>query len=263
MFFKFFLTLDSAATVASEYAELNRGNLSSTHSLNKKENHEILTFDEVLYSYIRSSCVISRRGISNDQTREILINISDEAMFQLEALSVPENCYCTYNVDTKLIGFGNTIEEAECATLKFNFNYGTSFKSRGGVHGEDLFFNYYPEIPEVEPYHFVVPDAFYDQVLEELKPYIINEKLYIFKKLGDYVLTNINDVSKYFESFYEDPNYKMRDSSPLSRTMVRNVIRWFMNDDIDITSNKDILSIEYSTIGMLCRKIMHVSFETF
>ncbi|AQW88586.1 hypothetical protein pEaSNUABM50_00059 [Erwinia phage pEa_SNUABM_50] len=261
MFLKFFLTLNNST------GRLVGGNsgknklLVSTHNDHKKERHETITFNNVLDSFMRSIDNPTRFDFGLNQTREILINISDEAMFQLETLSVPENCYCTYNLNTKLIGFGNNMAEAEEATQEDNFGWGYKSKSSNN----DLFFNYFVEMPTVLPYKFTVPDVFYEQVLQELKPYIVNEKLHIFKGFSDFVLKSSKEITEYFDNYYTEvyDESKIRSLSPFKKSEMRKVIEWFMEDDIDIVANKESLAIEYGTIGILCRKIMNVSGETF
>lgn len=274
MFLKFFLTYEDSNT--SKGWSIGNKLLVSTHNDHKKELYETTDFHNVLSNLAFHMKSTNAHTVDKDYRRVLLINVSDEAMFQLEMLYIPENSFCTYNILTGKIGFGDSELNAIIASLDEKNGISLSGWVRND-NKDSLFFDFdiiSAKLIDMEEYQLTVPDAFYDQVLTELRPYICQEKIHLLKVFGQYVLYNNTALNNYLDLYFEYLNSSVPENKPenkevenqwcmLSRTQIVLAIKLFMEDDKDFILYKDEFPDEYYSIGKLCRKIMNVSGETF
>jgi hypothetical protein len=185
-------------------------------------------------------------------------------MFQLEALCVEEYSYCTYNLETLKIGFGNSPYNAYKAT----WSSGSIIRVGAvGVNGneKDHFFNYYPErVQQEEPFIYTCPDNFYSQVLDELRKYISYEKNYLFKEVTNILERETNFIDLCFNSIVAKETDKVQyNGTSLQYNAVMTTFYFFMNDDKDIMENKEEHTSGLKLMGALCWQMMQISGETF
>ncbi|SOK58323.1 hypothetical protein [Yersinia phage fHe-Yen9-04] len=269
MFLKFFLTHEDSNT--SKGWSIGNTLLVSTHNDHKKELYETTNFHNVLSNLAFHMKSTNVHTVDKDY-RVFLINVSDEAMFQLEMLYIPENSFCTYNILTGKIGFGDSERNAILASLDEKNGMSLS----GWVKNDNknsLFFDFNvtsTKLIDMDEYQLTVPDTFYDQVLNELRPYICQEKIHLLKVFGQYVLYNKTALNNYLDLYFENLNSSGSEKKEieiqycqLTRIQMVLAIKLFMEDDKDFILYKDEFPDEYYSIGELCRKIMNVSGETF
>lgn len=197
-------------------------------------------------------------------SREILVNLSEESMFQLETLCVSEYCYCTYNLETKMIGFGNTIREAYDASTEIGFP-GVSIGGVSNSTKPNYMIRFYKEKPEKEKMEYTCPDGFYEQVLNELKPYIVFEKNFFFKNCTDILEREGQFLDEVIDNYYDTTiaNQISYHGSTLHSTEFKYTVKMFMEDDPDILQNKDYHESGFRLLGAMCLKIMLLTDETF
>lgn len=262
MFLYFFLSFHDTQTHFSISNGAQR-QTASTH--NNYKLPEIPKFETVKYRLSKSFDKTSLYGNQSNFSREILINVDDAAMFQLEALCVPEYSYCTYNLETGKIGFGSNQYNAYMSTS--NNDDPKRARSSGGFvyHGsEDSFFNYYSEDSVTEePYTFECPKNFYPQVLDELKKYISYEKNYLFNEVTNVFYEQASFIDSFINSAINN-NYDVEYTGPTLRSgAIITVFELFMNDDIDIFQNSSQNVAGLKIMGALCWQMMNITNETF
>lgn len=282
MFTKFFLTLPSNVSGSSVGSTFKHGG-STIGGYQPNVYLQKLTMTQVLNSLAVNLQTNDSSYYSRSKfTKPILINIPDEVTFQLEALSVIENTYCTYNVETKKIGFGSTEDKAYEATrdsLLFGSNivFGSSMQPPNVI----LDFSTPKKEPGAQHYSFTVPDAFYEEVLNELIPYIDYNKLTMFNEIltrlipfKDKIFLHLDDkynpdtiknfkVQVLFGSSSDNKKEESVVTIPSTLGEVCYVFEMFLKDDPIIVKNKESLFNEYSFMGELCLKIMSITNETF
>lgn len=197
-------------------------------------------------------------------SREILVNLSEESMFQLETLCVSEYCYCTYNLETKMIGFGNTMREAYDASTEIAFP-SMSIGSMYISSKPNYMIRFYKETKEPEKMEFTCPDGFYEQVLSELKPYIVYEKNFLFKQCTDILEREVQFLDEVIDKYYDTTaaNQINYHGSTVHSTEFKYTVKMFMEDDPDILQNKDLHESGFRILGAMCLKIMRMTDETF
>lgn len=262
MFLKFFLS----------FSDTNRGfSVGRNRSSNKASDapdfkvplRQRTTFGSVLATI---AALMDRRSqfLNNyNYSREILVNLSDEEMFQLEVLCVPEYCYCTYNLETKMIGFGNTMREAYDASTDIPY---PGISIGGGSTKPNYMIRFYQETPEPEKMEFTCPDGFYEQVLSELKPYIVYEKNFLFKQCTDILEREVQFLDEVIDNYYDTrtpENQPKYHGSTIHSTEFKYTVKMFVEDDPDIFQYKDFHESGFRTLGALCLKIMQITDETF
>lgn len=265
MFLKFFLS----------FTDSNRGFSVGRNRLSNKASdapdfkiplRQRTTFSAVLGTIAAKMDRRSQYLNNYNYSREILVNLSDDSMFQLETLCVSEYCYCTYNLETKRIGFGNTMREAFDASAGDD-NYG--FTLVGGTASNNPKPNYmirfYKEAKEQEKMEFTCPDGFYEQVLKELKPYIVFEKNFLFKQCTDILEREVQFLDEVIDNYYDTStdNQINYHGSTVHSTEFKHTVKMFMEDDPDILQNKEYHESGFRILGAMCLKIMQMTDETF
>lgn len=264
MYLKFFLTFSDSIrgfsvgsnTKQKQTATDNRSN--TQLPLNQRTS-----FGNLLGSLSSSMLIQSQYLNNNFHTREILVNLSDESMFQLETLYVSEYSYCTYNMMTNLIGFGNSIREAYDASCEIPY---PGFVLSGSVSAVAPSYMLQFYIPESEPekMKFTCPVGFYEQVLNELKPYISYEKRYLFKYCTDVIERETRFIENYLDSYFDKTIEPMKyNGTSLNPTEFKYTLKMFMEDDVDIFSHREEHQSGLRTLGALCLKMMQLTNETF
>ncbi len=266
MFLRFFLSYydDGGSSYGSVYSSNKQRQTGSSH--NNYKVPEIPSFELLKSGLARKLNRESRYRQDTNFTREILINVDDTSMFQLEALCVPEFSYCTYNLETSKIGFGNTQYNAYMATWSDNKGYNA--KGVGGfINGneDEYFFNYYPErVQKDEPFTYTCPANFYAQVLDELRQYISYEKNYLFKEVTDILEREINFIDLLFNGMIENDSDNIQyTGTSLQYNAVVKAFDLFMNDDKDILEKAADHTSGLKFMGALCWQMMQISGETF
>lgn len=272
MFLKFFITFDDDSKSGSATAwNKSIANPQGTYQLPESSRN---SFSSVLHSLAyKVGYVNDHDGFgANNTTREILINVDDEAMFQLMTLAVPEYCYCTYNLESKKIGFGMSKRQASNATTSYFTSGSSTSSTSGSTSGGSWFAPYIPVTKQMfsfvdrrneEHLEFQAPEAFYAQVYELLEPYIKFEKQFFFAHVSNSLHMNTNRYSDYLEKYYDD-----RASVNVYKVDVRadhivQAVVLYQNDDPDIVEMKETHALETEFIKSLCIKIMQISNETF
>ncbi len=266
MFLKFFLS----------FSDINKGfSVGRNRPSNKASDapdfkvplRQRTTFDSVIATI---AALMDRRSQflnNHNYSREILVQLSDEAMFQLEVLCVSEYCYCTYNLGTKLIGFGNTMQEAYYASISED-NYGFAVLVRGTSSNTkpNYMIRFYQETTEPEKMEFTCPDGFYEEVLSELKPYIVYEKNFLFKQCTDILEREVQFLDEVIDNYYDTrtpENQPKYHGSTVHSTEFKYTVKMFVEDDPDIFQNKDFHETGFRILGAMCLKIMQITDETF
>jgi len=264
MFLRFFLSYNDDGDFRVAGSSGSQRQTGSSH--NNYKVPEIVSFDRLKTGLARKLNRESQYTQNSYFTREILINVEDAAMFQLEALCVAEYSYCTYNLETLKIGFGNTQYNAYMATWSGD----TKHRARGSsgfINGNESehFFNYYPErVKKDEPFTYTCPDNFYSQVLDELRQYISYEKNYLFKEITDILERETNFIDLLFNGMIEKDTDKIQyTGTSLQYSAVMKTFDFFMNDDKDIMENKENHTSGLKLMGALCWQMMQISGETF
>ena len=265
MFLKFFLTFSDGIRGYSI-----GGN---KHQLSKATDAGyILPFrNQTTFSSVisRISSLMSKRIhlTTDNYTREILVNLPDESMFQLELLCIKEFCYCTYNLETKCIGFGNSMQEAHTASIDdVNAgNAGNTGLSFGNLFPQYMIKFYRDPEESDDNMSFTCPDGFYEQVLNELKPYIVFEKNFFFKNCTDIIDAEKYYLSKVIDNYYDQESMKniQYEGSRLQAEAFKYTLKMFMEDDPDILQYKKYHELGFETLGDFCFKIMQLTDETF
>lgn len=259
MFLNFFLSFESFRSGFSGSTYKSQATDANHYVIPRKQK---TTFNTLLGSL---SSVMNRESqflYTNYATRTVLVNLSDESMFQLETLCVPEYCYCTYNLDTKIIGFGNSILEAYEATREDNMKSGNVGYGKANYN---YMIQFYPQKDEDEPFEFTCPYAFYEQVLAELKPYIKYEKNIMFKNCTDILEREQPFLSKFFDSYYQEGRESVEKyyGTSIRTYEFKYTVKMFMEDDPDILEKKDFHESGLRILGSLCFKMMQMTDETF
>lgn len=263
MFLKFFLS----------FTDSNRGFSVGRNRLSNKASdapdykiplRQRTTFGAVLGTLAAKMDRRSQYLNNYNYSREILVNLSDESMFQLETLCVSEYCYCTYNLETKMIGFGNTMREAHDASTEIGFP-GVSIGGVSSSPKPNYMIRFYSEKPEKEKMEFTCPDGFYEQVLKELKPYIVFEKNFLFKQCTDILEREVQFLDEVIDNYYDTStnNQINYHGSTVHSTEFKYTFKMFMEDDPDIFQNKDYHESGFRILGAVCLKIMQMTDETF
>lgn len=261
MFLKFFLSFNDEKQGFSVRNRRQTNKAADTHVILPARNQTTFGF---IIGKIASMMYKPTKFLFSNYSREILVNLSDESMFQLEALCIKEYCYCTYNLETKNIGFGNSMSEAYSASVGDN-KYGVTIA--GGSFGQkpDYMIQFYKDDVEPDEMSFTCPDGFYEQVLNQLKPYIVYEKNFLFKKCTDVIASESYFLSQFICNYYvQNPQTPIvYNGIHLSTEEFKYTITMFMEDDPDIFQYKDEYEDRFQTLGDLCFKIMQITDETF
>lgn len=259
MFLKFFLSFSDSTRGFSVNGNRQRQTATDNRTELTIPLNQKTTFGMLLSSLSGSMFHQSQYLYNNYSSREILINLPDESMFQLETLCVAEYSYCTYNLITKKIGFGNSVREAyDASTDMGSPDSGTASKT------PNYMLQFYPPSEEKEKMEFTCPDGFYEQVLNELKPYISFEKRFFFKSCTDILERETRYIDMYLDSYFDKSIETFKyDGTSINPTEFRYAVKMFMEDDIDIFSNKEEHESGLRILGALCLKMMQLTNETF
>lgn len=259
MYTRFFLTLPYYIDPEKERGFAvyggSRNNFASTH-MPKKDDHIRSTFKNCLERFARKTARVNKMFGSDAS----LIFLDDTVTFQLETVAVVDNSYCTYNIDTKLIGFGSGVYEASEVTDSRNgMTTKGSFNSNDSIIMMD--FNLPESVPEFDQYSYLVPDAFYESVLNELIPYINYIKIQKFKNVTTEIIRYANAIDEYVDNFFEETY----DAPSLDYTLNDFILaaRMFIDDDPVLLQNKQYMESYYICMGILCRKFQELTNETF
>lgn len=274
MFLKFFITYDddSGKSGSASGTLKSHANPQGTFKLPEQSRN---SFSSVMHSLAYKIGYIDENAGFNSSsyngTREVLINVDDEAMFQLMTLAVPEYCYCTYNLETKKIGFGMTKSQAMTATASY-FDASSNSGNTGSTGGiwyaptnptSGLMFSFLPSEQEREHLEFQTPEAFYSQVFEVLQPYIKYEKQLLFVKVSESLGMNVGRYDEYLENYYNDRQNINTYRLDVNSHQIVAAIHMFQNDDPDILEIRDSNIRNFEFMKYLCLKIMQISNETF
>lgn len=262
MFLKFFLSYQDEIRGTSGSVSYGLKNYASTHAT-KKHVKTPATFNIILYNLCVGLCDESYRASEKNFSREILVNLSDEAMFQLEVKALSEYMYCTYNYQTKQIGFGNTKKQAYEATC--DQSYISTLGSTGYyISDNEYMLDFYPpKKPEPEFLSLRCPDVFYEQVLNELNPYIKYEKISLFNKVSSILADEIDIINQYLNTNYIEGGQETYTGKNIPTQESKFVFRMFINDDYDIFNSDDVDILGKNSISEICFKIMQITNETF
>lgn len=262
MFLKFFITFDDESKNGSASGwNKSIANPQGTYQLPESSRN---SFSSVLHSLAyKVGYVNDHDGFGhNNTTREILINVDDEAMFQLMTLAVPEYCYCTYNLESKKIGFGMSKRQASNATNSyFTSGSGGSWYAPYIPVTNQMFS--FVDIQTEEHLEFQTPEAFYAQLYELLEPYIKFEKKFFFAEVSNSLHMNTNRYFDYLEQYYDDRASVNVYKVDVKAEHIVQAVALYQNDDPDIVEMKETHSLEMDFIKSLCIKIMQISNETF
>jgi hypothetical protein len=262
MFLKFFLSYYD-----NDYAKyISTGNRQTASSHNNYKVIRTPTFNQLKIALANKLNRESQYNENIEYTREVLINVDDTSMFQLEALCVPEYSYCTYNLETNKIGFGNTQHNAYMASWSGD-NQRTARSGGGFVSGneQDYFFNYYQKLNKQEnPFTFTCPNNFHPQVLNELQNYISYEKNHLFKQITTILEYEVPFIDDFFTAavIKKDENLSYTGTT-LQYNSVIKAFDFFMNDDKDIFDNSENHTSGLKIMGALCLRMMQLTNETF
>lgn len=262
MFLKFFLSYYN-----NDYAKYNSsGNRQTASSHNNYKVIQTPTFEQLKIALASKMNRESLYTENVEYTRSVLINVDDTSMFQLEALCVPEYSYCTYNLETHKIGFGNTQRNAYMASWSGDYTR-TPRGSSSFVSGneKDYFFNYYQQLNKQEtPFTFTCPDNFHPQVLDELKNYISYEKNHLFKQITTILEYEVPFIDDFLAAVMIKEDEKLSyTGTTLQYNSVIKSFDFFMNDDKDIIDNSENHTSGLKIMGALCLKMMKLTNETF
>ena len=272
MLLKFFLSYDEPRR-SYQNGSTRKYTKASTHNAYDLPVRQKTTFKQIQNRIATEMDPGSVSFISSGKGRDTLINIPDEVMFQLQVLAISEYMYCTYNLQTKKIGFGNTKSDAYSAssdydTFKMGANIG--FMSKKAISGDDpdCMINFHSiKDEEPEEFSFECPDVFYEQILNELKPFILFEKVFLFNNVTSIFKSEKNYLNSFIDNYYDNlynntEAVKYRGTSvPASDT--KTVFHMFMEDDEDIFNSPDISKEGLNIMGEICLKIMIMTDETF
>ena len=264
MFLRFFLSYHDDGDFVIAGSSGSQRQTGSSH--NNYKVPEIVSFERLKTGLARKLNRETQYRQNSSFTREILINVEDAAMFQLEALCVPEYSYCTFNLETLKIGFGNTPYNAYMASWSGDKSHRARGRS-GFISGNEKehFFNYYAErVEKEEPFTYTCPDNFYEQVLDELRQYISYEKNYLFKEVTDILEREVNFIDTCFNAIVaNDTDKVLYTGTSLQYTAILTAFNFFMNDDKDILEKAVEHTSGLKFMGALCWQMMQISGETF
>lgn len=260
MNFKFFITFerDDDSSTLGRVSGTAIGQASS-HMPRKEHSPDTIS---MLSSFART--INGKRFNSrNDSTRVIPIHIPDEIMFQLEALSVPNNCFCSYNYWSGAIGFGNTQYNATRATrTDIVGGFGRNMTFASNQKTDTYFFDFDKiKIEKDADYIFKCPDEFNEQVMEGITEFVKYEKLNIFIELCEYLNVRNDDIKLGDTEIPEFRNVNGK-VSILSSKEIMIAFNMFLNDDEVLIENKELISDNIETMRQFVVEILKISNET-
>lgn len=226
----------------------------------RKPKELTITFEEAIEQFARAAATT---GYGGREDTMFIINLDDTVTFQLETIALVEGTYCTYDLDSKLIGFGGTAwQAANAATEKDGNNMGMASGKAIRDGTERMFdFHYIVEEPDQYSYEFCVPEAFYESVLNELIPYIDFMKIETFKKVTRNLLRYVEQIDNYIDNYYENKHGAPQILSSMSEIIL--AVKMFIDDDPVLLKHKNSYPTEYAFMAALCRRFQVLTNETF
>ncbi|EBS4516667.1 hypothetical protein DQT32_04560 [Salmonella enterica subsp. enterica serovar Braenderup] len=229
-------------------------------SVSSKSKQYTTTFEDAIEQFARSAAT---NGYGGREETMFIVNLDDTATFQLETLALVEGTYCTYDLGSKLIGFGGMPWQAINAAKEKD---GSSLTGSAGfkvVNETSVMFDfsYHAENADPHSYELCVPDAFYETILNELIPYIDFVKMETFKKVNRQFLRFVTSIDNYIDNYYENRH----DAPQILASMAEIIlaIKMFIDDDPVLIKNKDFYPTEYAFMAALCRRFQVLTNETF
>lgn len=263
MYARFFLTLpyylDSTRKRGYSLGSTNVSipSHASTH-IPKKEPYELLTFNNAMEK-IGRECSNSNSTTGDDAA---LIFIDDVVSFQLETVALVNNSFCTYNTETKLIGFGSDVYKAKLAADDPLTGQRGAFVFTTPPTSGKMFDFYLPNsINEFDSYQYTVPDAFYDSVLNELIPYIDFIKLEKFRRVTSEIIKNSSHVDNYIDNYHDNTATIPNMNFNIMEFIL--AVRMFLDDDPVLLANKCYMENNYTCMSVLIRSVQRLTNETF
>lgn len=196
--------------------------------------------------------------------RQVLINLSDDLLFQFQTLyPIVNNSYCVYNIKTNKIAFGNTLSGAINETTNYNYINNLTWFSTMMIPSTTPMFTFdefYVEVLNDEPYHFCVSDNFYDQIYNEIYKYVIFEKQQSFLEVTDYLISVKDIIMNYFDHELEISTIIPR-STILTKNFY-NTFYSFINDDKDILLLKNRYPNNFEILKKILCKLQLITGET-
>lgn len=243
----------SSSTVGHEYT-------ASSHRPDVKQYEEKTTIVREISNILTHVCVRSAYTSLFCDKRVVLINVPDVVMLELEIDGVYEYSYCTYNFSSDNIGFGSSAYSANHAAayipspnIGFGFGVGSVFATTAPKEKMiDFFIKTENRYNIDNSFEYLVKEPFYDQILDELIPYIEFEKLQIFTSCANNIAQKgkeLSDVIREFKTYYEEK--RTNEIPKILDEELDNVLMavlMFLEDDIVIQKHKESLVHEIEAI---------------
>jgi hypothetical protein len=273
MFVNFFITFHDVNRSGSIGSASGMGTPANPHSTFRKPLEISTSFYSIVHNLSsKFGCNNVFISNTNDCTRIIPVNIPDEITFQLELLGVTEYNYCTYNLESKEVGFGNTAQRASNASMTGDASSGWStngFYYAPNNPSSQEFFDFSHPTNDSDVFEFKVPEAFRQDIIDELIPYIKYEKAFMFNesvfKLCEFELSsNESSIMSYLSTYFVPHNSRnFIHKTAVSVDHIKKCFDFYRYDDEDVYATKEYNYNNFEFMRQLCVKIMQLTNETF